>query len=93
MQREQKDEGAKKEPGAKSSSRKFFVGVLVIGILMLGYWTMAPGSDNTPVPQQPTPVLQQPEFIPEKSTPYPFPNPLNRYFYGHMHDKISTINI
>lgn len=68
MQREQEDERAKIEPEAKSSSGKFFAVVLVLIILALGYWTMAPGSDKTPVPQQT-------EFIPEKSTPYPFPNP------------------
>jgi len=75
MQREPKDEGAKKIPEAKYSLGKFLAVVLVLGVLALGYWTMTSGSNNTPVLQQPTPVSQKPEFIPEKSTPYPFPNP------------------
>jgi len=63
------------ETKAGISQIKYLALALVLGVVLLGYWVMAPDSDNTPVLQQPKPVPQKPEFIPEKSTPYPFPNP------------------
>ncbi len=44
---------------------------IVLGALLVGYMVFAPGSDNSR-DAQPSPVNN---FIPEKSTPYPFPGP------------------
>ena len=55
----------------KSKTRiNVFMLVILLGALLVGFAILAPGSDNSPATNYvPT------NYVPEKSTPYPFPSP------------------
>ncbi len=62
----------------KSSGGKwFFLAIIILALLALGYWVLAPGGNNTPIfTPTPSPTVKPAPF-PEilKSNPFPFPDP------------------